>query len=104
GRGKGGSRRAGTTSTPSQSNSTGWSEPCGGCSLTASDILGRRRGRMRKRHKGRRSAAASRARRPTPRRARALRSSNAEKKNVAQLTRALNEAREQQVATSEVSR
>jgi hypothetical protein len=59
---------------------------------------------MRKRHKGRRSAAASRARRPTPRRARALRSSNAEKKNVAQLTRELNEAREQQVATSEVLR
>ncbi|MFL6823208.1 MAG: GAF domain-containing protein, partial [Xanthobacteraceae bacterium] len=59
---------------------------------------------MAKRRKGRRSAAASRSRRPAPRRARRPRDSHAEKKNIALLTRELNEALEQQAATSEVLR
>ncbi len=59
---------------------------------------------MAKRRKGRRSAAASRSRRPAPRRARRPRDSHAEKKSIALLTRELNEALEQQAATSEVLR
>jgi hypothetical protein len=59
---------------------------------------------MRKRHKGRRSAAASHVRRPTPRRARAPHRPNAEKKSIALFRRELREAREQQAATSEVLR
>src|SRR5512132_2046508 len=59
---------------------------------------------MAKRRKGRRSAAASRSRRPAPRRARRPRDSHAEKKDIALLTRELNEALEQQAATSEVLR
>ena len=59
---------------------------------------------MAKRRKGRRSAAASRSRRPAPRRARRPRDSHTEKKNIALLTRELNEALEQQAATSEVLR
>jgi GAF domain-containing protein/DNA-binding response OmpR family regulator len=56
---------------------------------------------MSKRRKGRRSAAAPRPRRSAPRRPRG---SDAEKKDIALLTRELNEALEQQAATSEVLR
>src|SRR6266516_1658597 len=59
---------------------------------------------MAKRRKGRRSAAASRSQRPAASRARRPRDSHAEKKSIALLTRELNEALEQQAATSEVLR
>ncbi len=59
---------------------------------------------MAKRRKGRTSAAASRSRRPAPRRARRPHGATTEKKAVASLTRELNEALEQQAATSEVLR
>src|SRR6266516_3315963 len=59
---------------------------------------------MAKRRKGRRSAAGSRSQRPAASRARRPRDSHAEKKSIALLTRELNEALEQQAATSEVLR
>jgi GAF domain-containing protein/DNA-binding response OmpR family regulator len=59
---------------------------------------------MAKRRKGRRSAAASRSRRPAPRRARGPRGPNGKKRNIDFVTRELNEALEQQAATSEVLR
>ncbi len=59
---------------------------------------------MAKRRKGRRSAAASRSQRPAASRARRPRDSHAEKKSIALLTRELNEALEQQAATSQVLR
>jgi hypothetical protein len=59
---------------------------------------------MTKRRKKRTSAAAPRPRRSAPRRPRRPRGPDAEKKNIAVLTRELSEALEQQAATSEVLR
>jgi two-component system NtrC family sensor kinase len=59
---------------------------------------------MAKRRKGRRSAAASRSRRPAPRRVRGPRGPNGKKRNIDFVTRELNEALEQQAATSEILR
>src|SRR5262245_24604465 len=94
------SRPDATSSTPSRSNSSGWSRPCGGCSRITSEAIGRRRSYMTKRRKKGTSSAAARARRPAPRRA--LRRPDAEKKKIALLTRELNEARQQQAATADV--
>src|SRR5262245_144002 len=102
GRGKRRSPPAATSSTPSPSNSNGWSERCGGCSRTASDTHGRRRGRMTKRRKKRTSSASAAARRRSPNRAPAPRAANVEKKTIARLMRELDEARQQQAATAEV--
>src|SRR5262245_19399104 len=102
GRGKRRSPPAATSSTPSPSNSNGWSERCGGCSRTAGDTHGRRRGRMTKRRKKRTSSASAAARRRSPNRAPAPRAANAEKKTIARLTRELDEARQQQAAPAEV--
>src|SRR5215813_12727458 len=59
---------------------------------------------MTKHRKRRTSTAAPRQRRRAPRRVRRPRGSDTEKKNIALLTRELNEALEQQAATSEVLR
>src|SRR5215813_12718683 len=94
------SRPGAMSSTPSRSNSSGWSRPCGGCSRITSEAIGRRRSYMTKRRKKGTSSAAARARRPAPRRAHGR--PNAEKKKIALLTRELNEARQQQAATAEL--
>ncbi|TMK15339.1 MAG: GAF domain-containing protein [Alphaproteobacteria bacterium] len=90
------------SSTPNRSNSSGWWRPCGGCSRTASDVIGRRRSYMTKRRKKGTSSAAAGARRPAPRRAHGRGGPNAEKKKIALLRRELNEARQQQAATADV--
>src|SRR5262247_826471 len=96
------SRPGATSSTPSRSNSSGWSRRCGGCSRITSDAIGRQRSYMTKRrNKGTSSAAAS-ARRPALRRAHGRRGPKPEKKKSALLKRELNEARQQQAATADV--
>src|SRR5262247_4024175 len=96
------SRPGATSSTPSRSNSSGWSRRCGGCSRITSDAIGRQRSYMTKRRNKGTSSAAAGARRPAPRRAHGRRGPNAEKKKIALLKRELNEARQQQAATAEV--
>src|SRR6266446_8035192 len=95
-------RRGATSSTPSQSNSSGCSRRCGGCSRITSDAIGRRRSYMTKRRKKGTSSAAAGARRLAPRRAHGRGSPKAEKKKIALLRRELNEARQQQAATADV--
>src|SRR5215475_11597231 len=96
------SRPGAMSSTPSRSNSSDWSRPCGGCSRITSDAIGRQRSYMTKRRKKGTSSAAARARRPALRRAHGRRGPKPEKKKIALLTRELNEARQQQAATADV--
>src|SRR5262245_58543143 len=96
------SRPGAMSSTPSRSNSSDWSRPCGGCSRITSDAIGRQRSYMTKRRKKGTSSAAARARRPALRRAHGRRGPKPEKKKIDLLTRELNEARQQQAATADV--
>src|SRR5262245_59115486 len=96
------SRPGAMSSTPSRSNSSDWSRPCGGCSRITSDAIGRQRSYMTKRRKKGTSSAAARARRPALRRAHGRRGPKPEKKKIDLLTRERNEARQQQAATADV--